>query len=311
MLKQFQISSGKIAASTGAESTISLFVAPTEEERLYLTRTLGIDEYSLQSALDPYEPARLKFEPGHTELFIKRPKRYSSQDNFLFKVESLGLFLFADKLVILLDYEIPLFETREFASVGSLQDAVLKIIFSAVMHFEEHIKVISMVSDELERQINTSMQNRQLISMFTLEKSLVFYLNAIGSNGRVIEKIRSNTAKFGLSPENLELLDDLTNENAQCLEMVQIYSQVLSSLMDARASLISNNLNIMMKNLNALVISVAVPSFFAGMGGMSEFSNMIGFSHWKFGYAFFFCGMLLIGVGTFFIIKWIERFWKD
>ena len=93
--------------------------------------------------------------------------------------------------------------------------------------------------------------------------------------------------------------------------MAQIYSQVLSSLMDARASVISNNLNVMMKNLNAIVIAVAVPSFFAGIGGMSEFSRMINFSNWKVGYPVFVLIMIVLGITTFFAVKKFEKFWKN
>jgi magnesium transporter len=147
--------------------------------------------------------------------------------------------------------------------------------------------------------------------MFTLEKSLVYYLNAIGSNGRVIEKLRINAAKLGFDQEQSGFIEDLAIENAQCNEQAQIYSQVLSSLMDARASIISNNLNVMMKNLNALVIAVAIPSFFAGVGGMSEFSRMIGFNKWPYGYGLFICAMVLIAIATFLIIKKSERYWNE
>lgn len=147
--------------------------------------------------------------------------------------------------------------------------------------------------------------------MFTLEKSLVFYLDGISSNKRVIDKIKVNCAKLGLTTLNIEFLDDLAIENSQCHEMAQVYSQVIAGLMDARASVISNNLNVMMKNLNALVIAVAIPSFLAGIGGMSEFSNMIGFSHWKIGYPVFLGIMIVIGIATFFTIKKVEKIWKN
>jgi len=154
------------------------------------------------------------------------------------------------------------------------------------------------------------MSNRQLLSMFTLEKSLVFYLDAISSNGRVIEKLKVNAVRLGLSTNSIEFLDDLSIESAQCFEMAQNYSQVLASLMDARASIISNNLNVMMKNLNAMVIAIAIPSFFAGVGGMSEFSSLIGANHLKIGYPIFILVMLILAVTTFFTIKLLERFWK-
>jgi magnesium transporter len=311
MIKRYSIASGKVVESPDASSPICLYINPDESERRYLVDTLKIDEHTLVSALDPNELGRIEFEPEHAAFIVKRPRRYSAKDNFLFKVESVGLFVFADRLVILLSEEVPLFDGRQFARVTNLRDLVLKVMFRSIVHFEEHLKVISMCSDELESEVNKAMGNRQLINMFTLEKSLVFYLNAIGSNGRVIEKLRLNAAKVGLAQEHLEFLEDMAIENAQCYEQAQIYSQVLSGLMDARASVISNNLNVMMKNLNALVIAVAVPSFFAGVGGMSEFSNMIGFEHWKYGYVIFVLVMACLGVSTFIIIKKSENFWNE
>ncbi len=311
MLKYYSIESGKIV-ETHDESNIHLYVNPSDIERKYLTEKLQIDEHTLLSALDPNELGRIEFDTGHYAIIIKRPRRYSAADNFLFKVESIGLFMFKDKLVLIINEEVPVFDGRQVAKITDIKDLMLKIIHRSTFHFEEHLKVISMCSDELETDINKSIGNRQLLNMFTLEKSLVFYLNAIGSNGRVIDKIKTCTGKMGLSQEHIEYLDDLAIENAQCNEMATIYSQVISGLMDARASVISNNLNMMMKNLNALVIAVSVPSFFAGVGGMSEFSSMIGGSaNMKFGYPIFFLVMVIIGFITFVAIRKIEGFWKE
>jgi magnesium transporter len=311
MLKRYGIDKGKIVEAA-EDGQIHLYINPDECEKKHLVENLQIDEHTLISSLDPNELGRIEFDTGHVALIIKRPKRYSAADNFLFKVESVGLFMFKSQLIMVINEEFPVFEGRQVAKVADIKDLVLKIIHRSTFHFEEHLKVISMCSDELETSINKSMGNRELLSMFTLEKSLVFYLNAISSNRRVIEKIKTSAPKMGLSSEQIEYLDDLAIENAQCNEMATIYSQVISGLMDARASVISNNLNVMMKNLNALVIAVAVPSFFAGVGGMSEFSQMIGFDkHWVLGYAVFVLVMILLGMGTFFIIKKVESFWKE
>ena len=312
MLKRYCISQGRVVDATDEPSPILVYVNPDPAERQHLIEECKIDEHTLQSSLDPDELARVEFEPEYTALIVKRPRRYSAVDNFLFKVQSLGIFLFRDRLIILLGEEVQLFDRRQFSRLVTIQDVVLKLVFMSTWHFEEHLKVISACSDELEREIQTSVNNRQLLSMFTLEKSLVFYLEAISSNSRVINKLRANAAKFGFTEEQREFVEDVAIENSQCFEMAQIYSQVLSGLMDARASVISNNLNMMMKNLNAFVIAVAVPSFFAGVGGMSEFSNMIGFEkHWKWAYPLFVVGMILIGMVTFFLIKKAERYWKE
>jgi len=94
----------------------------------------------MQSSLDPNELGRIEFEPEHSALIIKRPKRYSAQDNFLFRVESIGLFAFSDKIIILLSEDVPIFDGRQFSRIDSLQDLILKIIYRSVNHFEEHIK---------------------------------------------------------------------------------------------------------------------------------------------------------------------------
>jgi magnesium transporter len=310
MVKTYGIVEGKIKEQSDGKGNILLYISPNPEECKYLIERFKIDEHTLQSSLDPDELARMEFEPEHCALIIKRPKRYNANDNFFFKVESIGLFIFSDSIIITIGEDLPIFDGRLFSSVTTVQQIALKIIHRSIFHFEEHLKVISAVSDELEREIKTSVTNRQLLSMFTLEKSLVFYLDAISSNGRVIDKMKANAAKVKLSSLNIEFLDDLYIENGQCLGMAQNYSQVLASLMDARASLINNNLNVMMKNLNALVIAVAVPSFVAGVGGMSEFSNMVGFNNWKLAYPIFLVAMTALGVGSFFLIKVTERFWK-
>ncbi|MBN8215857.1 MAG: magnesium transporter CorA family protein [Spirochaetes bacterium] len=312
MIRQYRIDDGRVL-ETGAENAqILVYINPDEAEKRHLIDDLKIDEHTLGSALDPNEPARFEFEPDHVAYIVKRPKRYTPSDNFFFSIHSIGLFAFAGKIVVVMADDVPLFEGKAFGRCSSLTDLLLKMMQRSIHHFQEHLKVISMCSDELEVSVNQSMDNRHLLHMFTLEKSLVYYLNAISSNGRVVDKMRSLAEKLGLSRDNLELIDDLGIENAQCYEQAQIYSQVLSGLMDARASIISNNLNMMMKNLNALVIAVAVPSFFAGVGGMSEYSAIFKFEeHRWMAYSIFLLLMVGLGIGTFFLIKRMERFWRQ
>ena len=113
---------------------------------------------------------------------------------------STGVFLFKDRLIIVRADEAPLFEGRPFIKIQSVQDVFLKLIYRAIAHFVEHLRVINMISDELEQQINLAMENKYLLNLFTLEKSLVYYLSAINSNGVLIEKLRNNAAKLGFGP---------------------------------------------------------------------------------------------------------------
>jgi magnesium transporter len=308
MRKFLTIQNAKLV-STESAGEIEVYVNPTDAERRFLVETMKIDEHTLSSALDPNELARIEAEEDHLAVIVKRPKRYTAADNFLFKVESFGLFLFQNKLIILLSEEATIFDGKQFARVNSLPEILLKLMYRATFHFQEHIRAISMCSDELEQAINKSSSNKQLIDMFSLEKSLVFYLNAINANGRVIDKLRSNVVKKGtFNEDQLEFIEDLSIENAQCYKTAEIYWQVVGSLMDARASIINNNLNLMMKRMNAIVISVAVPSFFAGVGGMSELPSWFRFMPPMYAYIIFLAAMLLVGIVTYRVIQNNERF---
>ena len=269
MLKRMRICGSKVVEATERACQISIYVNPDDSEKQHLTEQLRIDEHTLNSALDPNELARMEFERNHIAIITKRPKRYSSADNFLFQISSIGMFLFQNHLIIMLTEEIPLFEGKLFTRIGSIQELALKIIYRSIFHFEEHLKVINMCSEDLEKEINKAMENKTLLNLFTLEKSLVYYLNAIGSNGRVIERIRVNSGRLGLTNENMGLLDDIAIENSQCLEQAQIYSAVLSGLMDARVSVVSNNLNVLIKSLNFIMISLMVPTLWVSIFSMN------------------------------------------
>jgi len=282
-------------------------VAPTEAETRELLEVHKLDPHTLQSALDPDEQGRVEFEEDHLALIIRRPCSYTSADNYLFKVMSAGVFLFKDKLIIVMAKDVPLFEGKQSVKLVSLHDVLLKLLRVVINHFMGHLRVINLISDELEQKASHSAENKHLLNMFTLEKSLVYFLNALNDNGTVATKLKNSAAKIGFSTDHVELLDDIAIDNAQCLTLAQTYSNILSSLMDARASLVSNNLNVMMKNLNALVIAVAVPSFFAAVGGMSEFTQMAGPERWYVAYPVFLGAMGGLGALTYWIVKRLER----
>jgi len=269
MVHWWRLQNGRLEPCPAGEGQVLVYVNPDETERRHLVQDLKVDEHTLASALDPDELARMEFEPEHAAIIMKRPKNYSAADNFLFKVASLGILMFRDRLALVVNEDTPLFEGRQFQKMSTIQDVVLRLMYRSIYHFLEHLKVINMCSDQLEAEVNTAMENRHLLNLFTLEKSLVYYLNAISSNGRVIERMRSNAARLGFGAENIEFLDDIAIENSQCFEQAQIYSQVLSGLMDARVSVVSNNLNVLIKRLNIIMIALMVPTLWVSLFSMN------------------------------------------
>lgn len=269
MVRHMKIVDGRLVETALETAQIFVYVNPDEAERKHLVDDIHLDEHTVSSAMDPDELSRLEFEPDHLVLIFKRPKSYRAADNFLFRVESAGLFLFADRMYIILADDSPIFEGRPFVRIASLHDLLLKILYRAVFHFMEHLRVINNVSNELEQEANRSMENKHLFNLFSLEKSLVYYLTAVSANGKVVERLRNSAAKVALTAENVELLDDILIENGQCYEQAMIYSNILASLMDARASIVNNNLNMLIKKLTNITIGIMVATFVVSLFSMN------------------------------------------
>jgi magnesium transporter len=306
-----RIKDGKLLPDADGGEVI-LYEKPTADELAELETIHEIDEHDLRSATDKDEIGRFEYQEKCVTIILKVPKNYSAADNLLFKVLSIGLFVFKDKLIIITAEHVSLFESKMSNNVRTISDVLIKIIHSAITHFISHLKIINMISDEIETKLNQSMDNKYFLNMLTLEKSLVYCLNAINDNSTVLDKLKVSAARIGFSNDNVETLDDIVIDNKQCQSLANTYTNILSGLMDARGSVVGNNLNVMMKNLNALVISIALPTFFTGVGGMSEMTNMchhIGINPF-FGYLTFFVLMVLFGASVFIFIRKYDKIWR-
>lgn len=270
MLTLYQITEGRLVVTEDTGAPIMVFANPDETEKKRLMSEFQIEEYDINAALDPNEPAHIEFdEETYHVLILNAPKRYSSHDNFLFRISSFGMFMCKGKIIILCSDNLLSFEGRLFTKIRSLPHFFLKVIYKNILHFEQHLQVIQKIADELEGHINRSMENKQLLNMFNLEKSLVYYLQAVSSNGRIIEKIRTNAPKLKLSEQDMDFLDDVVNENIQCSQQAHIFSEVFTSLMDAWASIINNNLNVFIKKLTLATICIMLPTLILSFFSMN------------------------------------------
>lgn len=306
MVKEFRIQDGQLAACDDHQGIVKVFISPDLVERNYLEHTSKISPHNISSAMDPDEIGRMEFEEDHLMIIIKSPKNYSSSDNFNFKVTSVGVFLYKEELIIIMsNQETSLLEGRQGLKMTTLYDALLKILFGTIAHFLGHLKVINLLSDSLEQKISSSMANEHLLNMFTIEKSLIYYLNGINSNAVVIEKLKTNAVKIGFSPENIALLDDIAIENQQCNKQAEIYSNILTGLDGARGAIINNNMNQLIKQLTILSVVFMPLNVVAGVGGMSEFSGWTSGVPWPVSY-----GLLTVGLGVVAWLTWwiLKRF---
>ena len=292
---------GTVVRCDPDEAQIIVFNSPTIEDEADLMEYYNIDYHTLQSSLDPDELSRLEFEADHAAIIFKRPKSFSADDNFLLKMTSTGIFLYEDRLVVVMPDDAPLFEGRVSLRVFGIQDVILRLLYQSINHFEGHLKAINMLSDSLERRIITSMETRYLLNMFALEKSLVYILNAINSNGALFDKMKC-AEKLGLDHDQTRTLEDIVIENQQCLRRSEIYSQVIAGLMDARASIVSHNLNVLIKQFTIWTIAIMLANLVVGIFSMNVRLPLPMENHlWPF----FLINILAVGsaVGVFWISK--------
>lgn len=305
MRQSYDIYAGKMKASD-KDGPIVVFINPDESEKNFLTHDLGIDEHNIQSALDPNEVSRLEIEDNYTSIIYKKPKNYSANDQFTFKAFTVGVFLFKERLIVVANDDITLFEEKYFHHIESLADVLLRLISESINHFISHLRVISLIGDDLEAKITRAMENKHLLNLFSISKSLVYYLNAIEANTTIIAKMKRNFQKLEFGEKQVDFLEDIGIENYQCYRQAEIYSTVLGGLMDARGTIVNNNMNVLIKQLTIINIIFLPINVIASVGGMSEFSMMTGNVDWKISYSIFMIAMVLIGYLTYIVIKRLE-----
>jgi magnesium transporter len=301
---KYRFEAGVLARTEDPSAPISLYVRPNDAEKHRLIHDLQLDEHTLASALDPDELARIEFEPDHAAIIFKTPMPHSAEEPFLFRVASVGVYLFKDHLTIVAADEFFNIEGMKVQRDPSLARLALRLIYRSIFSFIEHLKIISQVSDELQAKISVSMENRHLLNLFSLQKSLVYYLNFINSNDSVINRLRNYATKIGFDDTELELLDDIRIENGQCFKQAEIYANILASLMDARASIVNNNLNFLMKTLTIITLAITVP-----MLVVSSFSMNVNFPWQHSPHAFYFIMGLALLSSMIVIAVWRFKKW--
>ena len=293
---------GSVVRCEPEDAQIIVFNSPTIEDEADLMELYKIDYHTLHSSLYPDELSRLEFETDHAAIIFKRPKSFSADDNFLLKLTSTGIFLYEDRIVVVMPDDSPLFEGRAPLRIFSIQDVILRLLYQSINHFEGHLKAINMLSDSLERRIMTSMETRYLLNMFALEKSLVYILNAINSNAALFDKMKTSAARLGFDHDQSGILEDIIIENQQCLRRSEIYSQVIAGLMDARASIVSHNLNTLIKKFTIWTIAIMTANLVVGVFSMNV---ALPLPEESLFWPFFLINALAVGSAI--VVFWISR----
>lgn len=256
-------------------SWISL-VNPSNDEIKKVCENIKIQEDFIRYSLDLEEKARIdQEEDDNTVLFVVDvPVIEKEEDSVLYTTMPLGMIVVRDDFFITVSLRknrvIDDFEKGKIKGFATYKKSrfILQILYANSSYFLTYLKQINKETEVTEAKLKDSMKNKELLKMLSLEKSLVYFSTSLKSNEVVMEKTMKGRI-LKLYEEDEDLLEDAIIENKQAIEMGKIYSDILSGTMDAYASLISNNLNVVMKFLASITLVIAVPTMISSFWGMN------------------------------------------
>ncbi len=275
MLSCYIAKGGKPAAVENIEKDcwVSL-IEPNECEIARVVSATGADADMLRAALDEEETCRIEQSDEGTLIIVDFPfeeKSEGGQSSYL--TLPFGIVVTENYVITVCLKESSIINELVSGKVKGLNTAwKTKFIFQLLMlvaaKYLQYLRQVDRISKGIEKQLHMSMKNKELIQLLDLEKSLVFFTTSLKANESMLHRLlRGHIIK--LYEDDKDLLQDVLVEFHQAIEMANIYSSILSGTMDAFASIISNNLNIVMKVLTVITIILAIPNMIFSFYGMN------------------------------------------
>lgn len=251
-------------------------VNPSENEIKKICDNLKIQEDFIRDALDFEEKARIDEEDDDgTILFVVDvPIIEKNEENDIYSTMPLGMIVVRDDFFITVSLRknkiIEDFEKKKVKNVQTFKKSrmIFQILYLNSSYYLSYLKQINKETEIAEYILKNSMKNKELLKLLSLEKGLVYFTTSLKSNELVMERtMRGKIIK--LYEEDEDILEDAIIENKQAIEMAKIYSDILNGTMEAYASIISNNLNGVMKFLTSITIVLAIPTMISSFWGMN------------------------------------------
>ena len=263
-------------------------VRPTSEEITHVLATTGVEEDFLRAALDPEESSRVELEEDQTLLIVDIPTLEESNveqdESKIFGTLPMGIIVLPNTVITVCLQDTTVLRGIAQNKVRDIHTAmrtrfVLQILLRVAGLFLRNLRMIERDFTKIERRLYDSLKNEELIQLLGLSKSLVYFSASLKGNEVTMEKmLRGRILK--LYEDDRDLLEDALIEIRQAIEMAGIYSSILAGTMDAYASVVSNNLNIIMKVLTVITIIMTIPNIIFGFYGMNITGNDLPFAYW-------------------------------
>ena len=246
---------------------------PLEEEIKIISQEFKIDFDFLKSSLDEEESSRVDFQDDVVLVVIDIPLAIKSNKSTTYYTTPLSIFLTKENVITVTLKNSDIINSFAAGRVkkGDTSDKtnfILNIILYTASRYLKYLNQIIKNSDRVEKSLRKSMKNAELIQLLEIEKSLVYFSSSLKTTKVTLEKLFR--AKF-LDPDDSDedLMDDVLIEIKQAIEMTDTYLNIVSGTMEAFSSIISNNLNIVMKILASLTLIISIPTVISGIYGMN------------------------------------------
>ena len=273
---------------------------PTATEIFEVSEQFHIEVDDLRSPLDEEERSRIEAEEDYTLILVDVPIIEERNDKDWYGTIPLGIVL-TDKMIITVCLEDTQVLTRFME--GRVRNFftymktrfILQILYRNASMYLRYLRIIDKKSEQVEEKLHVSTRNQELLELLELEKSLVYFTTSLRSNEMVLEKMMKTDA-IKKYPEDTELLEDVIIENKQAIEMANIYSGILNGMLGTFASVISNNLNIIMKVLAIITIVMSIPTIVFSAYGMNLNPTGMPFSNTPWGFLIIIVLSVLVSV---------------
>ncbi len=245
---------------------------PTPEEIAQIL-ALSVPQDFIMYALDLDERSRVEKSNGDTLIVIKVPLYQGETEDIPYSTIPLGIMLAKNMVVTVSKLDCDLLRDAVAGRIRGLSTTkrnrfILHLFHSTANRYLNYLREIDRKVDALEDKLQRSTRNQEVLELLKYQKSLTYFTTALKSNELMMERLQRSQL-FLMYPEDLDLLEDVLTENQQAIEMVNIAGAILSQMMDAFASIISNNLNIVMKFLASITIVLSLPTLIASLFGMN------------------------------------------
>jgi magnesium transporter len=247
---------------------------PTHEEIARLQIEFNVPEEVIRDILDVDERPRFEYDDDWSLVLMRIPVQ--SQNNGVpYYTVPLGIFMTEEYTISLcsaanevLPIEQPSIYKENGRPVHDVLNFIFKLFLRSGTTYLRYLKQINQQTALIEQDLEKSVKNKYLNELMKMEKCLVYFITSLKANEIVLTRLR-NSKKRSISEANEDLLEDAIIENKQALEMAQIYSDIQNGMTEAFASVISNNLNVVMKRLTSISIILMLPTLIASLFGMN------------------------------------------